>query len=366
MKLSVGTRLADVESDNDLQSLLANNTGGFDLLEDESSQFLIDETIFAVYAKMNASFGKWSFSGGLRYEDGNTEGLSIFMENGAVREEVQKRPIQKVFPSASLTRKLSEKLGATLSYSYRIQRPSYNSLNSFATFLDPFSAGEGNPNLRPSFTNNYQFNLTYEGQPFFTVGYSDTQNVIFDLIRQDNTTAQIRQQEVNVESNTNWNFRLFAPLSFIKGLEGYTGFIGTYTDFQSETFDIDLDKWNLFWFIQANYELPWEINFEMSGSYGTGALEGQIDVDWLAELDVSFGKKFMNDRLKVNLGLSKILNRGFVGNIDYGNGTAEVESNGSRQNIQLRFVYSFGSQFGKKKGRKRLSRDEEDRIRDNN
>ena len=95
-------------------------------------------------------------------------------------------------------------------------------------------------------------------------------------------------------------------------------------------------------------------------------MEGQIDVDWLAELDVSFGKKFMNDRLKVNLGLSKILNRGFVGNIDYGNGTAWVESNGSRQNIQLRFVYSFGSQFGKKKGRRNLSRDEEERIRDNN
>jgi hypothetical protein len=365
-KLSMGSRFADVETDNDLQSLIANNAGGFDLLENESSQFLIDETIFAVYSKVNANFGKWSFSGGLRYEDSNTEGLSIFMDNGAMREEVQNRPIQKIFPSASLSRKLSEKLGASLSYSYRIQRPSYNSLNSFATFLDPFSAGEGNPNLRPAFTNNYQFNLTYEGQPFFTIGYSDTQNVIFDLIRQDNTTAQIRQQEVNLESNNNWNFRLFAPLSFIDGLEGYTGFIGTYTDFQSETFDVDLDKWNLLWFAQASYELPWDINLETNFTYGTGALEGQIDLDWFVEWDLSLGKKFMNDRLRVNLGLNQILNRGYVGNIDYGNGTASVESNGSRQNIQLRFVYSFGSQFGKKKGRRKLSRDEEERIRDNN
>ena len=365
-KLSIGGRYADVETDNDLQSLLQNTSGGFDLVESESSQFLIDETIFALYSKVNATFGEWSFSGGLRYEDSNTEGLSIFMDNGTIREEVQKRPIKKVFPSASISRKFNETLGASLSYSYRIQRPSYNSLNSFATFLDPFSAGEGNPNLRPSFTNNYQFNLTYEGQPFFTIGYSDTKNIIFDLIQQDNATAQIRQREVNVESNSNWNFRLFAPLSFIKGLEGYTGFIGTYTDFQSDTFDIDLDKWNLYWFIQASYQLPWDINFEMSGNYGTGALEGQIDVDWLAELDVSFGKKFMKDKLRVNLGISKILNRGFNGTIDYGNGTAAVESNGSRQNVQLRFVYSFGSQFGKKKSRRNSSRDVEDRINDNN
>ena len=30
---------------------------------------------------------------------------------------------------------------------------------------------------------------------------------------------------------------------------------------------------------QVNYELPFGINFELSGNYGTGALEGQIDVD---------------------------------------------------------------------------------------
>ena len=174
---------------------------------------MIDESIFAIYTKVNASSGKWSFSGGLRYENSNTDGTSTFMQNGQLTTEVKKRPIQKLFPSASISRKFNDILGASLSYSYRIQRPSYGSLNSFATFLDPFSAGEGNPNLTPSFTNNYQFNLTYEGQPFFTVGYSKTDDVIFQLIRQNNATAQIRQQDVNVENNSNWNFRLFAPLN---------------------------------------------------------------------------------------------------------------------------------------------------------
>ena len=61
-----------------------------------------------------------------------------------------------------------------------------------------------------------------------------------------------------------------------------------------------------------------------------------------------------------------MLNRGFVGNIDYGNGNADVESNGSRQNIQLRLAYSFGSKYGKKKSRSQTSRDEENRIEANN
>lgn len=366
-KFSAGSRFADVGTNNDLESYIENNSGGFDFVDEESSRFIIDETIFALYSKIDASFGKWSFSGGLRYEDSKTNGSATYMEDGEMVTEVQSRPIEKIFPSASLSRKFNDILGASLSYSYRIQRPSYNSLNSFQTFLDPFSASEGNPRLAPSFTNNYQFNLTYEGQPFFTIGYSKTDDVIFQLIKQDNETAQIRQQEVNVENNSNWNFRLFAPLNFIqKNIEGYTGIIVTNTDYQSSTYGIDLNKWNMYWFIQASYKLPWDINFEMSGNYGTGALEEQIDVDWLAELDFSFGKKFLDDKLKVNLGFNKMLNRGFVGNIDYGNGIAAVESNGSRQNIQLRMVYSFGSKFGKKKSNREINRDEENRIQDNN
>ncbi len=366
LKVSVGSKYALVNIDSDLQSLLENNTGGFTLDQMSSSQFLVNETILAFYSKINATTGKWSFSGGLRYEDSNTKGTSIFMDNGVLKTEIKKRPIQKLFPSASVSRKITEAIGASVSYSYRIRRPSYGSLNSFEEFLDPFSAEEGNPNLKPAFTNNYQFNLTYEGQPFFTIGYSKTNDVIFDLIKQDNVTKQIRQQAVNVEDYSNWNFRLFAPLSFLKGVEGYTGFIVNKNTYNSAIHGVDLSKWNMFWFIQASYKLPWDINFEMSGNYGTGALEGQIQVDWLAGLDFSFGKKFLNDRLKVNLGFNKMLDRGFNGTIDYGNGTAQVESNGSRQNIQLRLVYSFGSKFGKEKSKRNSSKDEENRIQNDN
>ncbi|MCG1035382.1 outer membrane beta-barrel protein [Polaribacter sargassicola] len=366
LKISAGTRYANVTTDNDLQSFTHDVNNNFQFDEDLSSQFLIDENIFALYSKINATAGKWSFSGGLRYENSNTDGTSIFMNDGDQIVEVKKRPIKKLFPSASVSRKLTEVLGASLSYSYRIQRPSYSSLNSFETYLDPYSAGKGNPNLTPAYTNNYQFNLTYEGQPFFTIGYSKTEDVLFQLIKQDNETAQIRQQDVNVENNANWNFRLFAPLNVAKGLEGYTGIIVTNTDYQSSTYGIDLNKWNLIWFIQASYQLPWDVNLELSGNYGTGALEGQIDVDWLAGLDFSFGKKFLDDKLKVNLGFNKMLNRGFVGKIDYGNGVAAVESNSSRQNIQLRLVYSFGSKFGKKKASRNTNNDEENRINDSN
>jgi hypothetical protein len=171
--------------------------------------------------------------------------------------------------------------------------------------------------------------------------------------------------EVNVENNVNWNFRLFGPLSFIKGVDGLTGFIVIHNDFVSQNYSIDLNKWSLIWFTQASYTLPYDINFEVSGNYGTGALDEGVNVSWFADLDLSFGKKFLDDQLKVNFGFSEILNRGFIGVINYGNVNAEVESNSSRQNVQLRLVYSFGSKFNKSKTDRNATQEEE-RIRDEN
>ncbi len=362
LKLSVGSKYAQVNTDSDLRTFLQNNSGGFDLITNQSNRFLVDETIFAAYSKLNLTKGKWSFSGGLRYEDSNTKGTST------TTNETRVRKISKLFPSASLSRKINEKLGASVSYSYRIRRPNYNSLNSFVTFYDPYSSEQGNPNLKPSFTNNYQFNLTYDSQPFFTVGYSETKDDLFELITQDDASAQIQRSIINLTERQNWNFRLFGPLDFIKGVEGFTGFIVNYNDFQSKGLspELDLNKWSLFWFTQASYELPWKINAELEGHYGTGALEGQLDVEWLAGLNFSFGKKFFDDKLKVNLGFNKMLNRGFISTVNYDNVSANIKSIDSRQNIQLKLTYSFGSKFSKKKNRGNASKEEENRIDDNN
>ncbi|MCL5246583.1 TonB-dependent receptor [Cellulophaga sp. 20_2_10] len=359
-KLSFGSKYAEVDTDSDLMSFSEDTNGEFTFNEAASNRFLVEENIFALYSKLNLTSGKWSFSGGLRFEDSTTKGTSN--TTNVTRE----RKISKLFPSASVSKKLSESLSANVAYSYRINRPSYSTLNSFVTYYDPLSSDVGNENLKPAFTNNYQFNLTFDGQPFFTIGYSETEDAMFQYVSQNTDTAEISRTTINLTDSENWNFRLFGPLSFIKGVDGYTGFIVNYNKLESVPDNLNLDKWSLIWFTQASYELPWEINAEISGNYGTGALDGGLDVDWFAGLDFSLGKTFLDDKLKVNLGLNKILNRGYVGKINYNNLFADVESNESRRNVQLRVSYSFGSTYGKQKNRENSSKEEQNRIDDNN
>src|SRR5690606_10636521 len=99
-------------------------------------------------------------------------------------------------PSISVNRSINDKLGAGLSYSYRINRPPYSSLNSFVYYYDPYTYEEGNPNLSSAFTNSFQFNLTYNEQPFFSVGYDVTDDALFELVRQNDSTARTSRTEV--------------------------------------------------------------------------------------------------------------------------------------------------------------------------
>jgi hypothetical protein len=359
---SFGAKFSDVNLDSDLKSFSENDLGVFVENSDQSNLFKIDETIFAAYSKINVTIDTWSFSGGLRWEDSNTKGISV------TQNETRDRQISKLFPSASVSRKLTENLGANLAYSYRIRRPSYTSLNAFVTYYDSFAFEEGNPNLKPAFTNSYQFSLTYDEQPFFNINYRTTNDALFQVIQQNDVTGEIGRSTINLAENKNLSLSLFGPLDFAKGLDGYTGIQVNYNEYTSEDLlpRLELEKWNLTWFWNVEYELPWKINSELSGYYTTGGLEGQIEYGDMALLDFALSKKFLNDRLKVNLSWEEIINRPFVGSLNYDNINANINNSWTSNNVYLQLTYNFGTKFSKDKNRKNASQEEQDRIDNNN
>lgn len=358
----VGTKYSRVSTDSDLRSFVQNTEGDFILDTDQSNRFMVDENIVALYLKMVKKWENWSFSGGLRWENSNTKGTSTNPN------EVRSKDVSKLFPSAGIERKINSKLGVNLSYSYRVLRPSYNSLNAFVYYYDPYTFEQGNPNLKPEFTNSFQFDLTYDNQPFFSIGYKNTKDALFEMISQNDITAQTSRSVINLATRENWNFRGFAPISFIGGLQGYTGIIVNYNKYESEdlTPKLDLDKWSVTWYTNIEYQLPWDINSEITGYYTTGGLQGQIKHDWLAGISFALGKKFIDDKFKINLGIEEVLNRKFKGNIFYNNIDADIISDWSRQNIYFQLTYNFGSNFNKEKDKRNPSEEEQDRIKDNN
>jgi len=148
-KLEFGakTSLRDINTDFEVQQL---ENGAYEVLQNQSNQFVYDENIYALYSQYGNEVGKVGYQVGLRgeYSDINTLLLSTNEENP--REYFQ------LFPSAFLTYNTDNNNAIQLSYSRRVRRPGFWHLNPFLSFTDPRRLFSGNPNLDPELTNSYE------------------------------------------------------------------------------------------------------------------------------------------------------------------------------------------------------------------
>ncbi|MFM7720618.1 MAG: outer membrane beta-barrel protein, partial [Sediminibacterium sp.] len=95
------------------------------------------------------------------------------------------------FPYVFLSRKLFKisgyELRGYLVYRKTISRPSYEFLNPFPRYIDPFLYESGNPSLRPQFTSNYEANISVDDKPIFAFGVNETKDIFTNVLYQSPT-----------------------------------------------------------------------------------------------------------------------------------------------------------------------------------
>ena len=122
----------------------------WDTLKNLTNTFIYDEAIHAGYASFGNKHGKFSYLAGLRAE------LSDVSTRLLQTNEINDRFYFNVFPSLHLTYDLPRENAIQLSYSKRIKRPGYRSLNPFRTFSDSRNLYQGNPDLDPELTHSIE------------------------------------------------------------------------------------------------------------------------------------------------------------------------------------------------------------------
>jgi ferric enterobactin receptor len=77
-------------------------------------------------------------------------------------------------PSFVLSHKIDKTESIKFSYSYRLQRPNYNSLNPFLNISDPHNISTGNPDLKPELGHNFElgYNKSFsDGANIYVAGF---------------------------------------------------------------------------------------------------------------------------------------------------------------------------------------------------
>lgn len=196
--LEAGIKGSFINSQSTLDYFTLNNNRVLD--PELSDSFLYDESVYAAYTSLSHDWEKWSIKIGLRAEHTKSTGTSLALSR------VNSLEYFELFPSFYLLHNRNENHSFSFDYSRKLRRPRYEDLNPFRTFINENNFTEGNPNLTPSFSDNFNINYTLNQEFFFDLYYRDNGRYISKLAFQDNENQILRSISQNVLKSTSYGF----------------------------------------------------------------------------------------------------------------------------------------------------------------
>ena len=303
-KLDLGLKWASVKTDNDLTL----RTGPTDNVQTDpllSNQFQYTEAVSAAYASVSGKLGwggraKTDVQLGLRAEQTHSEGNSL-----TLRQVVARRYLN-LFPSLFVTQPLARGQTLTLSYSYRINRPNYQSLNPARSYVDPYTYRQGNANLKPQYTSAIELRYGLKSGLFVSVGANLTTDLVNSILygTEGNKSFIIWQNAGNAQGYTltaGW------PTTIRKGWQLQTTFLGYYNGFQLvyEGQAVQIRNWAGRVNASNAFTLGRGWTAELTGWLKTPAMQVLDRSPWLGSIDTGV-QKIMSPVLKLKLSVQDV------------------------------------------------------------
>lgn len=176
VKLNYGGRFSITSNKNTNEHY--NSTSGTPIFDDKrSNQFNYDENIAAVYVSAEKELNdKWSAKLGLRYENTSSKGIS------PNNQTTDKYHYDGLFPTAYLSYEMTESHTFSINVGRRIDRPYMGYLNPYRIYSSPYSYSEGNKDIKPSYSYNYELEHAYKDVVVSSLYVNDTRGEIEQVI----------------------------------------------------------------------------------------------------------------------------------------------------------------------------------------
>ncbi|WP_162054279.1 TonB-dependent receptor domain-containing protein [Pontibacter pamirensis] len=301
-KLEVGAKASRVMSDNDSRFYF-NNSDVPVLDINRTNHFVYDEDIYAAYINLNSKLGeKFTLQAGLRAEQTHSKGESL------TTGQVTERNYLSLFPSFFLQQKITDDYDISYSYSRRIQRPNYGSMNPFITYRDPYTYVQGNPFLRPQFTHAFGITQTFKKTYNLILNYQRINDVISELPILVEETATTIYTTGNVDDAQNISLTAIAPLTIMKNWDTNNTLVLSYNEFSMVANNELIVNDQVFYMLQSNHNilLPIKLKMEANGVYRGPAASGLYRIAPMWWVHIAFKKSFLDDKLDLSLNFNDI------------------------------------------------------------
>lgn len=360
LNLSYGAKMSFT---NSLSDVFYYNTisGTPELDPNQSNRFKYTENNQAIYINGDKKFNeKWNLQVGLRLENTQTTGFSETLNQENVNNYL------KLFPTFYTSYKRNENNTFSLNYGKRINRPRFDLLNPFRIYINSNSYSEGNPFLKPSFSDNFELAHSYKEvlrTSVFVNAITNGYGVIFTSNPETNTQIVTRE---NYFKGLNFGLGESYSASFSDWWQSENSlyFLGSKTEFTkdfdatpSNSLQVDFTTNNTF-ILSKNTKLQIDFN------YSTPFKNGLYEIGYASSFDIGFKQDLLNKTLQIAFLANDIFNTSYLKDFtSVVNGVKQVYSqNESNRFVGLSVIYNFGNKkinvkernFGNQEDRKRV------------
>ncbi|MFA5244884.1 MAG: outer membrane beta-barrel family protein, partial [Pedobacter sp.] len=269
------------------------------------------------------------------------------------------------FPSIFLNQTLAKDHDLGLSYSRRIDRPSYDALNPFIFYLDQYTYNQGNPFLNPQYTNNFEFSYNYKKTYNVSMNYSLTKDVISQVLLPDTAKKALFQTNENLDKQINYGLTLNAPVSLSKWWSSSNSVLLFYLGFRSSDLrGQELNNGKLAWQFNSQHKITINktLTAEIMADYRSSIQYTTLNISPQYGIDLGLSQSLMNKKINIKLALSDAFNtrKQTITSAYTGLNYNLVQKNESRIG-RISFTYRFGKSEIKPERRRSTGLEDEQR-----
>lgn len=363
-KLGFGGKLTDVQTKNtfDFYNVYGNNNVKD---PDRSNKFNYDENVKALYVNYNRPLSKkTTIQAGVRME--NTKSKGDLISNTPQPDNLVKRNYTDFFPSGAITYMVNQKNTLNLSYSRRIDRPSYQNLNPFEDKLDELTYRKGNAFLNPQYTNSFQLSHTFLYKYVTSVSYSHIKDYFAQIIDTLGNKSFLTQK--NLATQNIYSLNISAPITITKWWSAFATFNGYHSAYRADfgagkTINVNVDAFSFY--TQQTFSVKKGPSFELSGFFNSPTVwGGTFKSKSLGFIDVGVQQKLFKGAGNIKVSFTDVFKTlQWKGISDFGGSHLEASGNFESQQLKVNFSYRFGnSQVKAARQRKASAEDENKRL----
>jgi iron complex outermembrane receptor protein len=344
-KLGYGGKFSYVTTNNTFDFFNVINGNTIKVLG-KSNSFWYKENVNAAYVNYQRQFNtKWSVQTGVRMEQTNSHGILIRADGVRQSDDDVQRSYLDFFPSAALSWNVNKNNTFNLTYSRRIDRPTYQDLNPFENKLDELTYEKGNAFLKPQYTDNIELTHILKSMISTSVGYSHVRDYATQITDTAGNATYVQQQNLATQQIISVN--ISSPLPIKKWWNGYVNvwynyqlFNGEYGNKQVST---TLPTYGAY--MQQTFNLGKDYSAEVSGWFnGPGLWAATWQTSSQGSLDIGFQKLLMKKKATLKISATDIFHTApWSAHSNFGGLVLNAHGGWESQTLRVNFTYRFGS-----------------------